>query len=128
MIRLLLVAAGGAIGSAARFGLGAAVQRWRPESGWPWGTLCANVLGGLLMGALVGWLALRGGADQERLRLLLGVGVLGGFTTFSAFTLETVLMIEQRRLPAASAYIALSVALSVAALVAGLWLARRAFA
>ena len=92
---------------------------------WPYGTFAANILGGLLMGLLAGWLALRGGLEQERLRLLLGVGLLGGFTTFSAFSLETALMIERRALAAAGVYAALSVVLSVGALFAGLYLARR---
>src|SRR3990167_5943473 len=102
MEKVLLVAAGGAVGAVARYGLG--VQALRLGGmGWPYGTFAVNVLGGLLMGVLAGYLAHRGGADQERLRVLLGVGVLGGFTTFS-------------------------VLLSISALFLGLYLARRAFA
>ena len=59
------------------------------------GTFTVNVVGGLLMGSLVGFLAHRGGVDQDRWRVLLGVGVLGGFTTFSAFSVEVALMIER---------------------------------
>jgi fluoride exporter len=77
------------------------------------------------MGLLVGWLAQRGGADQERLRLLLGVGLLGGFTTFSAFSLETALMIERRAYGEALGYALVSVLLSVTALFVGLTLMRR---
>ena len=74
------------------------------------------------------WLAHRGGADQERWRFLLGVGFLGGFTTFSAFSLETVMMIERRAYAEALAYITASVVCSVAALFAGLVIARRVLA
>ena len=124
MEKLLLVAAGGAIGAVARYLAG--VQSLRlPGGGWPYGTLGVNILGGLAMGALVTVLALRGGADQERWRLLLGVGLLGGFTTFSAFSLEVALMIERREWLSAFAYSTLSVVASVAALFAGMLLVRK---
>lgn len=127
MEKLLLVAAGGAAGAVARYGLGVqALRLFGP--GWPYGTFLANVVGGLLMGVLAGFLAHRGGADQEKLRLLLGVGALGGFTTFSAFSLETALMIERRSYGVAASYAVASVLLSIAALFAGLMLARRVFA
>ncbi len=127
MQTLLLVAAGGATGAVARYLLG--VQAMRSlGGGWPYGTLAANVLGGFLMGVLIAVLALRGGADQERWRLLIGVGVLGGFTTFSAYSLEVVLMIERRAYAQAALYSVGSVVLSVAALFAGLILMRRLLA
>lgn len=127
MTNWLWVAIGGAAGAVARYGLGVQAGRWLGD-GWPWGTFIANVLGGLLMGVLAGWLALKGGADQERWRLLLGVGVLGGFTTFSAYSLETALMIERREFGGAFAYAGISAVLAVAAVFAGLWLTRKAFA
>ena len=75
MEKVLLVAAGGAVGAVARYALGVqAFRLWGPN--WPFGTFIANVSGGLLMGVLAGYLAHRGGADQEKLRVLLGVGVL----------------------------------------------------
>jgi CrcB protein len=123
MTRFLIVAAGGALGAVARYGVG----RWLPATAWPWGTLTVNLVGGLLMGLLTGWLAFRGGAQSESIRLFAAVGVLGGFTTFSAFSLETALMIERRQFAMAGGYAVASVVLSVAALFAGLMLARRAF-
>lgn len=123
MTRFLIVAAGGALGAMARYGLG----RLLPAAGWPWPTLIANVAGGLLMGLLAGWLAFRAGAHGETIRLFAAVGVLGGFTTFSAFSLETALMIERREFALAGGYVAASVVLSIAALFLGLMLARRAF-
>jgi fluoride exporter len=123
MTRFLIVAAGGALGAVARYGVG----RLLPASGWPWATLTVNVVGGLLMGLIAGWLAFRGGAQGESIRLFAAVGLLGGFTTFSAFSLETALMIERRQLAMAGGYVAASVALSVLALFIGLMVARRAF-
>ncbi len=125
MTRFLLVAAGGALGASARYALGLAATRLAPNAGWPWGTFAANVAGGLAIGLLAGWLALKAGASTEAIRLFAAVGVLGGFTTFSAFSLETALMIERRQLGLAFAYAVLSVVLSVAALFAGLTIARR---
>lgn len=124
MDKLLLVAAGGAAGAVMRYLTGMGALRLLGP-GWPWGTLSVNVIGGLAMGLLAGFLALRGEADQERWRLLFGVGALGGFTTFSAFSLEVALMIERKEWPQAFGYSTLSVALSVAALFAGLMLARK---
>lgn len=79
------------------------------------------------MGLVAGWLALRGGAGSESVRVFAAVGLLGGFTTFSAFSLETVLMIERRQYGMAGAYVGLSVVLAVTALMVGLVIARRAF-
>ena len=126
-MNLLLVGFGGALGAIARYLLGMASGRTLGTA-WPYGTFAANLIGGLCMGLLAGWLAHRGGADQERWRLLLGVGVLGGFTTFSAFSLEVALMIQRREAVGATAYATASVGLAVVALFAGLLIARRLFA
>jgi CrcB protein len=126
MTRFLIVAAGGALGAVARYGVGTLAGRLG-ASHWPWGTLTVNIVGGLLMGALTGWLAFRGGLHAESIRLFAAVGILGGFTTFSAFSLETALMIEKRQLALAGGYVAASVVLSILALFIGLMVARRAF-
>lgn len=126
MTKLLLVAVGGALGSVARYQVGVQASRLF-GSNWPYGTFIVNLTGGLLMGLLAAWLALRGGAQQEQWRVLFGVGVMGGFTTFSAFSLETALMIEKRAYAQAFTYTTASVILSVAALFAGLLIARRIF-
>lgn len=109
MMQVLLVALGGAVGSVARYGVGFAAARWL-GLGFPWGTLTVNIVGGLAMGVL----AARVGPEQENLRLLLGVGILGGFTTFSAFSLETVRLMEHGPAPA-MLYVSASLILSVGA-------------
>jgi CrcB protein len=124
MQALLLVGAGGALGSICRYLLNIGATRTL-GLGFPYGTLAANALGGFLMGTLVGVLALRGGGDQERWRLLLGVGVLGGFTTFSSFSLETALMIERRQYEVAALYVTSSVIAAIGGLFLGLLLMRR---
>ena len=80
------------------------------------------------MGALVGWLALKGAEGGQNLRLFLATGVLGGFTTFSAFSLEVAEMMEQGALAKAASYAGASLLVGVAALFVGLWLARRMLA
>jgi CrcB protein len=126
-LELAMVFCGGGTGAIARYLVGMQTLRLF-GSRWPYGTFTVNVVGGLLMGALVSFLAHRGGVDQDRWRVLLGVGVLGGFTTFSAFSLEVALMIERRAYAMAGAYVAGSVVLAVAALFVGLITARRLFA
>jgi CrcB protein len=112
---------GGALGAGARHLFGrAALTTLGPA--FPWGTLGVNLIGGLLMGVLAGGLARTGGS--ESIRLLLGVGVLGGFTTFSAFSLDTVTLIERGAPGLAAAYIGASVLGSIVALYLGLRLGR----
>ena len=128
MIAPLLVFLGGGAGAVARFGVGVAWLRWLGAER-PWGaTLLINVVGGLAMGGLVAFLASRGAAGLERWRLLIGVGLLGGFTTFSTFSLETALMIERRAYGLAAGYALSSVVLSIIGLFVGLTLGRRLFA
>jgi CrcB protein len=112
----LLVALGGALGSMMRYGL----YRTVPA---PWGTLGVNIIGGLLMGLLVGVLTGRG-LSAENERLFLGAGVLGGFTTFSAFSLDVVQMVERGAWGEAAIYALASTGLSIAALFLGLVVGR----
>lgn len=123
MGNLLLVMAGGAIGSGARYLFGRATLAALGPT-YPWGTLGVNLLGGLAMGLLVGTLARTDFGEPTR--LLVGVGVLGGFTTFSAFSLDVATMIEHGALASAAGYALASVVGSVAALFGGLALARMA--
>jgi len=121
-----LVALGGGAGAWLRYLTGVAWTRAIgpvAASAFPWATLTVNALGSMAMGLLTGWLA-RHGSHGEGSRLLLGVGVLGGFTTFSAFSLEIALMIERGALAQAALYVAVSLAAGVAGLFAGLAMMR----
>jgi len=122
-----LVALGGAIGASLRHGVGLAAVRLMP-SGWPWATFFVNVAGSLAMGLVIGWLALKGAEGGQATRLFLATGVLGGFTTFSAFSLEVAMMLREGAMARAAGYAGASVGLGVAALFIGLWLARRLLA
>ena len=115
---LLLVMSGGALGAGARYLVGRAT----PDAWLPAGTLAVNLIGGLRMGCRVALLARSQAAEPWR--LFLGVGVLGGFTTFSAFSLDAVLLAERGELLTAAGYILASVVGSITALVAGLAIAR----
>ncbi|MBX9797016.1 fluoride efflux transporter CrcB [Sphingomonas sp.] len=112
----LLVMLGGAAGSAARYGLGRVIAAWA-GTGFPWGTLAVNLIGGLAMGVLAGLLPRWTGAEAAR--LLLSIGFLGGFTTFSSFALETVALIDRGAAPLAIVYTTLSVLGAVAGVYAG---------
>lgn len=113
------MAGGGALGATARFAVGLAAARW--TAAWPAGTLAVNVAGCLAAGLAVGML----GPSQEALRLFLLPGVLGGFTTFSAFGLETQQLLQKGAWGAAFGYAALSVAAGVGAVALGRVLAAR---
>lgn len=126
MSNIFLVMTGGAIGAALRYLLGQASLRL-VGPGWPWGTFGANILGGFAMGLLAAWLAARA-AGSEPIRLFVAVGVLGGFTTFSSFSLETMLMIERGQWASAMLYVVISVVASISALALGLSMMRGATA
>jgi CrcB protein len=123
MPNLLLVLIGGAFGAGLRYEVGRLSLRALGH-GFPWGTLTVNLVGGLLMGLLAGTLA-RTGAN-EQLRLFIAVGLLGGFTTFSAFSLETFTMIQRGDVATAALYASASVVGSVLLLFAGLMMTRLA--
>lgn len=114
----LAVAAGGAIGAAARYGVSVLAARLLGPA-FPWGTLAANILGCFAMGMLVSWFV---GREQSlmALRAFLGVGLLGGFTTFSTFAFDVVTLYRDRTVALAAAYLLASVVLSVIGLIAGL--------
>jgi CrcB protein len=116
-VAYLLAALGGALGTLARWVIAEAVPRSPGE--WPWATLAVNLLGCLLIGALIAVLAARG-PDDERLRTFLGAGVLGGFTTFSAFAVEVADLLRAGPPWVAAAYVAVSVLGGLLAVAAGL--------
>jgi CrcB protein len=121
VVNILIVAVGGALGAVGRYLVVSAMATL--GGAFPYGTLTVNVLGGLLMGLLVEAIAL--GLDvPAQLRLALVVGVLGGFTTFSSFSLDVYALMENGRLAGAAVYVAASVILSIGALFAGIALAR----
>ena len=117
----LYVALGGGMGAWLRFAAG----RLIPSAAYPFATLAVNIVGSFAMGLLVGWLT-RQGQGGEGWRLLLGVGVLGGFTTFSAFSLEVVALAQRGATAAATLYVLLSLAGGVLGLIAGLAIMRTA--
>ncbi|HUE78739.1 MAG TPA: CrcB family protein [Sphingomicrobium sp.] len=118
-----LVFIGGGLGSVMRFAVYHAARLWLPPA-FPWGTLVVNVIGGLAAGLVAGWILSRslGGADSTSLFLM--TGVLGGFTTFSAFSLDAVLLWQRGEPAAAVGYAIASVLLSIGGVVAGIGAAR----
>jgi fluoride exporter len=123
MIAYLIVALGSGIGGALRHAVNVGAPRLM-GAGWPYGTFAVNVLGSFAMGAIAGYFAFKGTGSQRWL-LFLTTGILGGFTTFSAFSLDVALLVERGRLGATASYLLGSVVLSIAALFLGLAIARR---
>ena len=119
----LVVFLGGGIGAALRHGVNLLSARLFGLS-FPFGTLFENVTGSLVMGMLAAYFAFQGDASQHW-RLFLTTGILGGYTTFSAFSLEVVMLYERGELALASLYILASVIFSIAGLFVGLWLMRQ---
>lgn len=119
----IVVFVGAGIGGALRHAVNVAAVRLFGH-GFPFGTIIVNVLGSFLMGLLAGYFAYRTGLSQH-VRLFLTTGIIGGFTTFSAFSLDAALLLERHSLRMAGIYVAASVAVSVAALFFGLALFRQ---
>jgi fluoride exporter len=115
MTHLLLVACGGAIGSVGRYLLATWIVSHTADGRFPWGTLAVNLLGCALAGLVAAW---ADGADwfSQEHRLLLLTGMLGGFTTFSAFGLETLGLLRQGAIAPALAYVMVSVLAGLAAM------------
>ncbi len=122
MLAVLLVFLGAGLGGALRHGVNIGAARLL-GAGFPWGTLTVNVVGSLAMGLLAAWFGLRSGSSQH-MRLFLTTGILGGFTTFSTFSLDSVVLYERGEGGVALLYILASLLLSVAALFAGLYVVR----
>ncbi len=126
MITVFWVALGGAIGAAGRYLVAMQTLRFFGP-GFPWGTLTVNIVGSLAMGFLAGLFAYRMHVSPE-IRMFLMTGILGGFTTFSAFSLDVSVLMERKDYMMSAFYIIGSISLSVAALFIGLRLARMMFA
>src|SRR6478672_1835516 len=120
MQNYLVVFVGAGIGGSLRYAVNSVCARYCGPS-FPWGTLAVNIAGSFLMGALAGWLAFKAGEGWSHpLRLFLTTGILGGFTTFSAFSLDAVALWERGAIGASVLFVAGSVLLSIAGLIARL--------
>ena len=118
----LIVFLGGGLGAMLRHAVNVGAARWWGMH-FPWGTFVINITGSLAMGLIAGWFALKSGSSQEW-RLFLTTGILGGYTTFSAFSLDAALLYERGELTLAALYVVGSVALALIGLFAGLLLTR----
>jgi CrcB protein len=124
MLSTALVFLGAGIGGVLRHGVNVVSLKWLGAS-FPYGTLAVNIIGSGLMGLIVGWLAFKAGESwSQHARLFLTTGILGGFTTFSAFSLDAVLLWERGEAMLVAVYVIGSVVLSLVALVAGLSIVR----
>lgn len=123
MQAFLLVGAGGALGAMARYGTSVLITRWWQGS-FPLATILVNVLGSLLMGVLIGILARFTPGWANEARLFVAVGVLGGFTTFSTFSLDAITLLERGAFGQAATYMLISVVVCLAGLYLGLLLTR----
>jgi CrcB protein len=124
MMQTLLVFLGGGLGAATRHGVNMLAARWLGVD-FPWGTIIINITGSMVMGVLAAWFAFRTDPFwSQQMRLLATTGFLGGYTTFSTFSLDAALMWERHDFTLFSVYVLGSVVLSIVGLFAGLWLVR----
>ena len=123
---ILYVALGGGLGAASRHLVNIWAQR-ALGANFPYGTMIVNVAGSFFMGLLIGWLAFKI-SGAENLKLFLATGFLGGFTTFSAFSLDAMVLLEKKALGHFASYVTGSVIIAILALMLGLWISRKVFA
>lgn len=123
MMHFLIVALGGGLGAGLRHLSGQMIGRLAGNS-FPVNTLFVNVFGSFVMGVFIVWLAKRAGGTSQEFRLFFATGLLGGFTTFSAFSLDVANLVERGDMTQAGGYVLFSVIVSILALFVGLWLAR----
>ncbi|CAI8176014.1 MAG: Putative fluoride ion transporter CrcB [Alphaproteobacteria bacterium] len=119
---IIWVALGGALGAVGRYLVGLVLKT---ASGFPWATMSVNILGSLLMGLVIGWLSRQNGGS-DALRLFVAVGILGGFTTFSAFSMDLFTLLERRDIAATMLYLGGSLIGGLAAFIIGFMALRAA--
>ena len=119
---IIWVALGGALGAVGRYLVGLSLKT---ASGFPWATMSVNILGSLLMGLMIGWLSRQNGGS-DALRLFVAVGILGGFTTFSAFSMDLFTLLERRDIAATVLYLGGSLLGGLAAFIIGFMALRAA--
>ena len=119
---MILVFVGGGLGSLARYGVGKAFVKW--SSVFPFGTLTANILACLILGFFTGWAALKPSDDIGNYRAFVAIGFCGGFSTFSTFSNETILLIQNNRFGDAALNTCLSLILCFGATLIGIWLGK----
>lgn len=122
-MNIFYVALGGAIGSVLRYLAQNLIGQWTGK-GFPWGTMAVNIVGSFCMGVLIDWLTRHLPPNAHDIRLFVAVGVLGGFTTFSSFSLDAVILYEEGKMLAMALYVLVSVLCGILGLFAGMYMMR----
>lgn len=120
--QLILVGVGGAVGSILRFIISILSIKWFTTS-FPFGTMTVNIIGSLLLGLVMGYV-IKTHTDTEQIRLLIGVGFCGGFTTFSTFAYENITLLQQNNYSQFLLYVFISLVFALLAILAGFWLSK----